>query len=151
MIVDYADLDRLRQQVAMVDGCFDPLHRGHIAYFKEAARLGLPVLCNIAPDDYLRTKHAPLLPREDRATIIDAVRYISYTHISPVPTLDVLRQLQPRLYVKGEDWRPRLPVDQSQLAQQLGIEIVYLPTLRDSSTRILDSFLASLTVVHEAH
>jgi cytidyltransferase-like protein len=142
VIVGFDDLARLRQQVAMVDGCFDPLHRGHIAYFEAAAGLGVPVLCNIAPDEYLRTKHEPFLPRADRAAIIDSVRYIDYTHVSEVSTAEVLRQLRPKYYVKGEDWRPRLPAEQAEIAAQCGIEIVYLPTVHDSSSRILQQFLA---------
>ena len=142
MIVTFDDLPRLRQQVAMVDGCFDPLHRGHIAYFEAASQLNAPVLCNVAPDDYLRTKHQPFLPRRDRAAILDALRFISYTHLSEVSTAAVLRQLQPRYYVKGEDWRTRLPAEQAAIAEQHGIEIVYLPTVQDSSTRILERFLA---------
>ena len=34
----------------MVDGGFDPLHEGHIAYFAAAAELGVPVLCNLASE-----------------------------------------------------------------------------------------------------
>jgi cytidyltransferase-like protein len=126
----------------MVDGCFDPLHRGHIEYFRAAAQLGAPVLCNIAQDDYLRTKHPPLLARDDRASIIDALRYITYTHISPVSTADVLRELRPRYYVKGEDWRPHLPAEQLEIAREHGIEMVFLSTVHHSSTAILKRFLA---------
>jgi len=50
MIVDSRGLSELARKVVMVDGSFDPLHDGHIAYFAEAAALGMPVLCNIAPD-----------------------------------------------------------------------------------------------------
>ncbi len=47
----------------MVDGGFDPLHGGHIAYFRAARELGRPLLCNLSGDDYVRAKHEPLLPR----------------------------------------------------------------------------------------
>jgi cytidyltransferase-like protein len=147
VIVSFDQLEGLRHDVAMVDGCFDPLHRGHIEYFDRALQLGVPVLCNIAQDEYLRTKHPPLLPRGDRAAIIDALRAISYTHISDVTTADVLRQLRPKYYVKGEDWRPSLPAEQAAIARQFDIEIVYLPTVRDSSSRILQNFLAQATAL----
>jgi cytidyltransferase-like protein len=142
VIVSFDQLEGLRHDVAMVDGCFDPLHGGHIEYFDRAVELGVPVLCNIAQDEYLASKHPPLLPRADRAAIIDALRSITYTHISNVTTADVLRQLRPRYYVKGEDWRPSLPAEQSEIAKEFGIEIVFLPTVRDSSSRILQQFLA---------
>ena len=55
----------------MVDGAFDPLHAGHIEYFRAATALGSPLLCNIAPDRYVRAKHPALLPVEQRVEILD--------------------------------------------------------------------------------
>ena len=96
----------------MVDGAFDPLHRGHIEYFRAAAALGVPLLCNVASDRYVRTKHPPLLPEDQRAAIVDAIRYITYTHINQFDTETILRELRPRYYVKGKDWEGRLPAEQ---------------------------------------
>jgi cytidyltransferase-like protein len=141
MIVGFDELKQFRGQVAMVDGCFDPLHPGHLDYFKQARQTGLPLLCNITGDSYLRTKHPPLLPLEDRAALVDAIRYIDYTHPSPVSTADVLRELRPRYYVKGEDWADRIPPEQAAIAAAHDIEILYLPTVHDSSTRILEQFV----------
>lgn len=127
----------------MVDGAFDPLHRGHIEYFKAARALGAPVLCNVASDRYVRTKHRPLLPEEQRAAIIDAIRYIDFVHIYQIDTETVLRQLRPRYYVKGSDWRERgLPPQQVAICREHGIEIVYLDTVLDSSSRILKEYCA---------
>ncbi len=140
MIVSFDDLERLRGSVAMVDGAFDPLHRGHIEYFRMASELGAPVLCNVASDRYVSTKHRPLLGEEQRAAIIDAIRYISYTYIYEVDTETVLRQLRPRFYVKGSDWRGRLPAEQERICEQHGIGIVYLDTVLDSSSRILKDY-----------
>src|SRR5215207_8485405 len=101
MIVEASDLPRLRGEVVMVDGAFDPLHDGHIAYFRAASELSAPVLCNISSDDYVRTKHPPLLRDEQRARVIDAIRYVDYVHLSRTSTAEVLRELIPRAYVKG--------------------------------------------------
>lgn len=142
MIVRYEDLRGLRGAVAMVDGCFDPLHRGHVRYFREAAALGLPLLCNIAPDGYLATKHPPLLDQEHRAEVIDAIRYIDYTHAGLRSTADVLRELRPKAYVKGADWRDRgLPAAEAEIARECGIEVVYLDTVLDSSSGILKRYM----------
>ena len=128
----------------MVDGAFDPLHHGHIEYFKAARELGVPVLCNVASDRYVRTKHRPLLTETQRATIIDAIRYIDYVHIYQIDTETVLRQLRPRYYVKGSDWRERgLPPEQVVICREHGIEIVYLDTVLDSSSRLLKDYCRS--------
>lgn len=124
----------------MVDGAFDPLHRGHIEYFRAATSLGVPLMCNVASDRYVRTKHPPLLPESDRAVIVDAIRFIDYTHINQFDTETVLRELRPKYYVKGRDWVGRLPPDQVTICAEHGIEVVYLDTVLDSSSRILQQF-----------
>lgn len=141
MIVTFDALVGLRRQVAMVDGAFDPLHRGHIEYFRLASeQLDVPLLCNIASDAYVAGKHPPLLPEGDRAAIVDAIRFITYTHLNLFDTETVLRQLQPKYYVKGSDWRGRLPGAQDEICREHGIAIVYLDTVLDSSSRILQEF-----------
>jgi cytidyltransferase-like protein len=142
MIVAFEQLADLRGKVAMVDGAFDPLHRGHIEYFRAASDLGVPLLCNVASDAYVRTKHPPLLPEEQRAAVVDAIRYITYTHINGADTETILRELRPRYYVKGTDWVDRLPAEQVTICRDHGIEIVYLDTVLDSSSRLLQEFAA---------
>ncbi len=144
MLLSWDDLPRYRHQVAMVDGGFDPLHKGHIEYFAAAAALGWPLLCNISSDAYVSTKHPPLLPQTHRVAIIDAIRYVTYTHASSTTTENVLRQLQPAAYVKGADWRGKLPPEQERIAEECGIAIVYLDTVSDSSRRILDQYVNTL-------
>ena len=140
MIVSFDQLTQYRGAVAMVDGAFDPLHRGHVEYFKAATTLGVPLLCNVASDRYVRTKHPPLLSEDDRAAIVDAIRFITYTHVNQFDTETILRELRPRYYVKGKDWIGRLPSDQVAICGELGIEVVYLDTVLDSSSRILQQF-----------
>jgi cytidyltransferase-like protein len=140
MILSYEDLAAFRHRVAMVDGAFDPLHRGHIEYFRLAARLDVPLLCNVASDRYVSSKHPPLVPEADRAVIVDAIRYISYTHVNQFDTETILRELRPKYYVKGSDWRNRLPPEQVVICRDHGIEIVYLDTVLNSSSRLLQDF-----------
>jgi cytidyltransferase-like protein len=141
VILAFDELPQYAGLVAMVDGAFDPLHAGHIDYFRAAAGLGMPLLCNVASDRYVSTKHPPLLPEDQRAQIIDAIRHITYTHINQFDTETVLEQLRPVYYVKGRDWEERgLPPRQVEICARLAIEVVYLDTVRDSSTRILERF-----------
>jgi cytidyltransferase-like protein len=140
VILVFEDLKNYRGRVAMVDGAFDPLHRGHIEYFRAASDLGVPLLCNVASDRYVSTKHPPLLPEDQRAAVVDAIRYISYTHVNRFDTETVLRELQPRYYVKGKDWDGRLPPEQVAICRDYEIGIVYLDTVLDSSSRLLQQF-----------
>ena len=121
----------------MVDGAFDPLHHGHVAYFEAAAGLGLPVLCNVSSDEYVARKHPPFLEQQERGAIIDAIRFVDYTHLSQETTAEVLRLLKPRYYAKGADWRGSLPEEELTICAECGVEVVYLDTVLDSSTTIL--------------
>jgi cytidyltransferase-like protein len=146
VILAFEQLKDYRKKVAMVDGAFDPLHRGHIEYFRAAAeQLDVPLLCNVASDQYVSTKHPPLLPEEQRAAIVDAIRFISYTHVNQFDTETILRELQPKYYVKGKDWEGRLPPEQVRICHDHGIEVVYLDTVYDSSTRILNEVIKQLS------
>jgi cytidyltransferase-like protein len=141
VIVQFDELNQYRGRVAMVDGAFDPLHRGHIEYFRAAAeRLDVPLLCNVASDRYVSTKHPPLLPEDQRAAVVDAIRYVTYTYINQFDTETILRELRPRYYVKGKDWEGRLPPDQVVICRDVGIEVVYLDTVVDSSSRLLKQY-----------
>lgn len=148
MIVGFADLATYRGNVAMVDGAFDPLHVGHVAYFGKAAECGVPLLCNIAPDRYVEGKHFPFLPQKERACLIEALRPVSYVHPSAYDTETVLKELRPKYYVKGKDWEGRLPEEQIAICEEAGTEIVYLDTVLDSSSAVLRRFLSHHGVEH---
>ena len=126
----------------MVDGSFDPIHDGHIGYFKAASELGVPLLCNVAPDSWTLTKHPIFLEQQQRGIVLDAIRYITYVHLSGLATVEVLRLLQPKFYIKGNDWVDRggVPQNEADVCVELGIEVVYLSTVTNSSSKILDAF-----------
>jgi cytidyltransferase-like protein len=143
VIVPTRELHRYRGQVTMIDGGFDPLHAGHIEYMREAAQLGDPVLCNVSSDDWVARKHAPLLPQPERVKVIDAIRFVDLTHPSSLPTADVLRELRPRAYVKGADWRGQLPEDEIAICEKFGVKLLFLETVHNSSTKILENYLSA--------
>ena len=149
MIVTTDQLHKYVGQLAMVDGSFDPLHDGHIAYFRAAAAVGHPLLCNIASDKWTSSKHRVLLSQQQRGVVIDAIKYVSFVHLSATTTLNVLELLQPKVYIKGSDWVARggVPSDEKEICQKLGIEIMYLDTVTNSSSRLLAEWSASPTSV----
>ena len=139
MLLTADQLSQYRQQVAMVDGSFDPIHDGHIGYFKAASELGAPLLCNVAPDSWTASKHAVFLSQQQRGVVLDAIRYIDYVHLAAVPTVEVLKLLQPKMYIKGNDWIERggIPQVEAEVCSKYGIEVVYLQTVTNSSSQIL--------------
>lgn len=57
--------------IVLITGGFDPLHSGHIAYFKAAKKLGDILVVGVNSDKWLtRKKGAPFMPYMERATIV---------------------------------------------------------------------------------
>lgn len=60
------------ENIVLVTGGFDPLHSGHIAYFKEAKKLGDHLIVGINSDDWLdRKKGRAFMPWNERLCIIN--------------------------------------------------------------------------------
>ena len=57
--------------IVLVTGGFDPLHSGHIAYFKAARELGDELYVGLNSDEWLtRKKGRPFMPLQERLAII---------------------------------------------------------------------------------
>jgi cytidyltransferase-like protein len=141
MILGSGDLRGGIGPVTMVSGHFDPLHPGHIEYFVEARRLGLPLLCCVSSDGDVRRKHEPLLTQDDRGRVIAAIAMIDYVYLARDTTAECLRAVRPRFLAKGADWRGRLPEEEVAACRELNIEIAFLDTVRRSSSAILREFM----------
>ena len=64
-------------RVVLVTGGFDPLHSGHIAYFKEAKKLGDKLIVGVNSNEWLtRKKGKPFMPFEERVAIIKELEVV---------------------------------------------------------------------------
>lgn len=67
------------KKIVLVTGGFDPLHSGHIAYFKEARKLGDILVVGVNSDAWLtRKKGSPFMPYMERATIVRNLVGVDY-------------------------------------------------------------------------
>jgi cytidyltransferase-like protein len=63
--------------IVLVTGGFDPLHSGHIAYFKAAKALGDILIVGVNSDSWLeRKKGRSFMPIPERATIIENLKMV---------------------------------------------------------------------------
>jgi cytidyltransferase-like protein len=59
------------KRIVLITGGFDPLHSGHIAYFKAAKKLGNILVVGVNSDAWLtRKKGMPFMPYSERAEIV---------------------------------------------------------------------------------
>jgi cytidyltransferase-like protein len=67
------------KKVVLVTGGFDPLHCGHIAYFKAARKLGDKLVVGINTDAWLtRKKGKPFMPISERCTVIQNLAMVDH-------------------------------------------------------------------------
>jgi len=129
--------------IVLVDGCFDPLHDGHIDYFKAASEFGLSVVCSCQTDAYIRRvkKRDPLLSELQRLKVLESIRYISRVVLIEIDTANVLRSIKPKVYFKGADWRlVGLPEVELATCESLGIEVCFGEENKNSSTALVEKF-----------
>ncbi len=65
------------KRIVLITGGFDPLHSGHIAYFKAAKALGDKLFVGLNSDDWLiRKKGKAFMPSYERVTIIENISVV---------------------------------------------------------------------------
>lgn len=66
-------------RVVLVTGGFDPLHSGHIDYFKAARRLGDTLVVGVNSDSWLRRKKGrEFMPNYERVQIIENLKMVDH-------------------------------------------------------------------------
>jgi len=66
------------KNVIIVSGGFDPVHKGHIRMFREAANLGAQVIVGLNSDEWLtRKKGKPFMEWDERAEILESCKWVN--------------------------------------------------------------------------
>ena len=106
-----ARLAALARPVVFTNGCFDILHRGHVAYLEEAAALGQSLVVGVNSDASVRRldkgRDRPVNPLDDRMAILAALACVALVVPFEEDTpLELIRLVRPDHLVKGGDWTP---------------------------------------------
>ncbi|WP_036331446.1 D-glycero-beta-D-manno-heptose 1-phosphate adenylyltransferase [Microbispora sp. ATCC PTA-5024] len=125
------------RRIVFTNGCFDVLHRGHVACLEEAARLGDVLIVAVNSDAgvaRLKGPERPINRCEDRVAVLAALGCVDHIAVfdedSPV---ELLRLVCPDVYVKGGDYHPDL-LPEADLVRELGGEVRVLGYVPDRST-----------------
>jgi hypothetical protein len=124
----------------MVDGAFDPLHRGSHRIFSRRPAGSSTCRCSAkSPPIVSQDEASAAAPEDHRAGGGRRHPFISYTHINQFDTETILRELQPKYYVKGRTGTDVSDRPGAHL-RRARHQVVYLDTVIDSSSRILKSY-----------
>ena len=111
-----------------VSGYFDPLHTGHLNYFKAAKKLGHRLVVIVNNDKQAKLKKGTaFMKQEERLEIVKALKVVDAAIISLDSDRTVrktLAYLQPYIFAKGGDSTPD-NVPEKDVCDKLGTKIVY--------------------------
>ena len=129
-------------KIILADGCFDPFHEGHIHYLRAAKELGTKLIVNMATDREIWLKRpsiGPFLKECVRKQLLESLRFVDSVVV--IDTAEALNEINPNIYAKGLDWKGKLPNEELEICSALGIDIIFLDTVSNSSTNILNDFI----------
>jgi cytidyltransferase-like protein len=69
----------MTNKIVLVTGGFDPIHSGHIEYFKAARQLGDKLIVGVNSDSWLaRKKGQPFMPITERLSVIENLKMVDH-------------------------------------------------------------------------
>lgn len=145
IVGDSAQLPRhlaaLRRPFVFTNGCFDILHRGHIACLEEAASLGATLVVGVNSDASVQRldKGAgrPVNPLADRVAVLAALACVGLVVPFDEDTpLELIKLVAPDHLVKGGDW-PEERIVGADWVRARGGTVHSIPVRFDRSTTAL--------------
>ena len=128
------------KKIVFTNGCFDLLHIGHVRYLQQARALGDLLVVGLNTDASTRRLKGPTRPiqnEKDRAEILAALACVDFTVLFDEDTPEnLIREVRPRVLVKGGDWKPSQIVG-SEFVQSIGGEVRSLQFIDGRSTTSL--------------
>ena len=127
--------ETLRQEgkkLAITNGCFDLMHRGHASYLAQARNCADVLLVLINSDASVRSLKGPTRPlvsEYDRAYLLASLRAVDRVVIFNSSRCDKeLAALKPDVYIKAGDYTlETLAAEEREVLLSAGTEIVFMP------------------------
>jgi D-beta-D-heptose 7-phosphate kinase / D-beta-D-heptose 1-phosphate adenosyltransferase len=125
------------RRIVFTNGCFDVLHRGHLAYLNQARLLGEVLIVAINSDASVRRLKGPSRPvngEADRAAVIAGLSCVDHVTIFDEDTpIELIKLLKPELYVKGGDYTPQM-LPETPVVESYGGRVQVVDYVPDHST-----------------
>ena len=136
------------QRVVLTNGTFDVLHVGHVRYLEAAREMGDILVVGINSDESVRGYKGPgrpVVPHDERAEIVAALRCVDYAVVFDEPTATALVEaLEPEVYVKGGDYDGSKPLPEAEAVHRYGGKVRIVPYVAGkSATRLIGRMKAA--------
>lgn len=144
--------ERLRaagRTLVATNGCFDLLHRGHVAYLEAARGLGDALIVGVNGDASVRELKGPDRPvnnEADRAFVLAGLGCVDGVCVFTEKTaMRFLSTVKPDIYAKGGDYTvDTINQEERRLIEQQGGRVAILPGVEGKSTTGLLEKIARL-------
>ena len=135
------------EKIVFTNGCFDLIHRGHIASLREAKSRGDCLIVAINDDTSVKNikgESRPVCSLQNRIAVLEELNCIDWiVPFSEDTPLSLIQELKPDVYVKGGDYEKE-KLAEYDLVNSYGGEVVISPYVEGcSTTAIIDSILKS--------
>jgi rfaE bifunctional protein nucleotidyltransferase chain/domain len=128
------------RSVALANGCFDVLHVGHARYLEGAAAEADVLVVGINADASVRRlkgEGRPVLPAEDRARLVAALRVVDHVVVFEEDDVrPLLLALRPDVHCKGTDYTAD-SVPERDTVRSYGGRVAIVGDPKDHDTRRL--------------
>lgn len=125
------------KSIAFANGCFDVLHVGHIRYLQDAAREADVLVVGVNGDESVRKlkgEGRPVMPEDERAEIVAAIRGVAYVTIFTEESPSrLLQTLKPDVQCKGTDYTAD-SVPEAEIVRSYGGRVAIVGDPKDHST-----------------
>lgn len=136
--------------IGYTTGVFDLFHIGHLNILRRAKEQCDHLIVGVSTDELVEEyKHKkPVICYEERMEIVKAIRYVD--EVVPQVDRDKLRAWEKyhfdRMFV-GDDWKgSALFRELEEKFRPLGVEIVYFPYTRETSSSLLKETLKNINL-----
>ncbi len=121
--------------VVLANGCFDPLHYGHLKHLEEAKKLGDWLVVAVTADHAInKGLGRPIFSQDKRAAMVKALRIVDDVAIVENGE-EAIRIIKPDVFVKGKEYEGKLK--EQELVESLGGRCVFIGEPLYSSTKLV--------------
>lgn len=127
-------------KVVLANGCFDPLHYGHLLHLHAAKKLGDVLVVSVTRNEYVnKGPGRPVFDEEERLAMVKAL-WIVDAAILCNDSLDALQEVMPDIFVKDQEYEGKIQQKHLEFCFAHGIKIKFTKTRKFSSTKLLSHY-----------